>query len=1205
MSMNTEVYGYNPDYAVKPGETIEETIEFIGLSKAAFARHLGVPIGYLNRVISATIPLSVEFALKLETVTKVPASYWNSLEANYRTQLNRLAVLQPEDRKWLKEQPRKEMLERGWIVGETELDQFRSALSFYRVADRKAWLEVWEAPLAAARVSPKYKVSPAAVAAFVRAGEIEAESIPCQPYSAEAFRTALAACRALAARSMTRETLLEMRSHCANAGVALVFVRSVAGAPLNGVTRWLGKDKAMILLSLRTGNEDVIWFSFFHEARHILDEKKKTSFLTGRAWSDSPDEKSLRRLLSGRNSPDAIVCRSDAVAARVMATLRKIGKEVPKDVLVAGFNDIGYAATLDITSVKVPSADIARFAFRSLMARMADPSLMPHEQVLPAPLTVRGSTIAYNIAGLKMSSAGISVAKGKLVLSDSIVFGNRVSGDPGNVGSDLALTTADGYADVSYSLLTATDSTSASAAIAGNLNFVKGVAGGDPLFVTTSEDAQSHVSGWTATSLSARYKASDIEQVLAFDVHLRTSAGYVTNGAPTVWLKAEKGVISPAIDAGDPSEECVEPEPNGLCRNAGFYGNTPEASKTVTSEIPLGFTDVTVDYPDGYSRPVIGFTVTGDPGCVVNAMASVKIGDADPFDLQLPGCVAGGTKEITLSDYYDRGTPIRVMFSGESSAGSVTPKQYDFEVDRDPAPWSGHGGGEGVLHVREGAMGARDGSSWTDAFDNIDDALSLAAVDATKTNVWIAGTVVARKAVVSRAVAAAKLEILGGFAGDEDSADERKQHYSTLDGEDLQDMVSINNAAGHDVVFERIRFTRGLNRALNKSGNGAIAIFDCRFLNNGTAVRGQSGRGVYLSGSAALTAAVISNCVFAGNAQCRYETPDSYGGKGFAIYAENFASLTVDDTLFVTNGAGPGSATGWNTVGREGHFFGSAIYASASPVTARRCQFRANRATSYSSSGGCVWLEGACGGSVFDHCLWTGNYEAWGHGGSASASTRAGALVVNLSGATSTVTVRHSTIAYNIAELKNSAAGISVAKGKLLLSDSIVFGNRVLEASATLGADLALTTTDGYADVAYTLFSTNDVSSVGAVAVDNCELGKGVVYDDPLLATGLAEALSHVNGWSGSSHNMYYKPADIGEVAAFNVHLRGRNGYLDEKTGKVVRFGGRTSPAIDAGDPESIYENEPSPNGHQVNLGAYGNTPWATMSKGGTLILVK
>ena len=291
MSNNKEVFEYTPDYAVKPGETIEEMIEYLGLSKAAFARHLGVTIGYLNRVIAAQIPLSVEFALKLETVTNVPASYWNALEANYRTRLNRLVDLSEEDRKWLKEQPRKEMIARGWIVGETDLELFRSALSFYRVADRKAWLKVWEAPLAAARVSPKYKVSPAAVAAFVRAGEIEAESVSCRSYSTEAFRRALAACRALAAMTMTRETLLEMRRLCAEAGVALVFIKSVQGAPLNGVTRWLNKDKAMILLSLRTGDEGVIWFSFFHEARHILDEKKKTSFLTGQAWADSSDEK--------------------------------------------------------------------------------------------------------------------------------------------------------------------------------------------------------------------------------------------------------------------------------------------------------------------------------------------------------------------------------------------------------------------------------------------------------------------------------------------------------------------------------------------------------------------------------------------------------------------------------------------------------------------------------------------------------------------------------------------------------------------------------------------------------------------------------------------------------------------------------------------------------------------------------------------------
>jgi hypothetical protein len=38
------------------------------------------------------------------------------------------------------------------------------------------------------------------------------------------------------------------------------------------------------------------------------------------------------------------------------------------------------------------------------------------------------------------------------------------------------------------------------------------------------------------------------------------------------------------------------------------------------------------------------------------------------------------------------------------------------------------------------------------------------------------------------------------------------------------------------------------------------------------------------------------------------------------------------------------------------------------------------------------------------------------------------------------------------------------------------------------------------------------------------------------------------------------------------------------------------SPAIDAGDPNSDYSNEPWPNGGRVNMGAYGNTKEATRS---------
>ncbi|NIT61370.1 MAG: hypothetical protein GWN00_35740, partial [Aliifodinibius sp.] len=38
------------------------------------------------------------------------------------------------------------------------------------------------------------------------------------------------------------------------------------------------------------------------------------------------------------------------------------------------------------------------------------------------------------------------------------------------------------------------------------------------------------------------------------------------------------------------------------------------------------------------------------------------------------------------------------------------------------------------------------------------------------------------------------------------------------------------------------------------------------------------------------------------------------------------------------------------------------------------------------------------------------------------------------------------------------------------------------------------------------------------------------------------------------------------------------------------------SPCIDRGDPTDEFENEPEPNGGRINMGAYGNTPEATLS---------
>ena len=46
--------------------------------------------------------------------------------------------------------------------------------------------------------------------------------------------------------------------------------------------------------------------------------------------------------------------------------------------------------------------------------------------------------------------------------------------------------------------------------------------------------------------------------------------------------------------------------------------------------------------------------------------------------------------------------------------------------------------------------------------------------------------------------------------------------------------------------------------------------------------------------------------------------------------------------------------------------------------------------------------------------------------------------------------------------------------------------------------------------------------------------------------------------------------------------------------------------AIDAGSRSTPYANEPEPNGRRVNLGRYGNTQWASLSRSkGLYILVR
>ncbi|NTW88113.1 MAG: ImmA/IrrE family metallo-endopeptidase [Desulfobulbaceae bacterium] len=285
-------YEFVPDYAVPPGLTLLEVMESLEMTQKELAIRTGLTEQTLIRIFKGEQPISYETANRMELVTQVPASMWNNLEAQYREQLAKHEERQrlEADRAWLKTLPIQELIARGCL--EAELDEvslLRKTLAFFGVGNVHAWHEIWKNPAVAARRSSCFESQPGVAAAWIRQGELQAHQIQCAPFSKARFTQALKEIRLL-----TREDLAvvvpQLKETCAAAGVAIALVREMKKVPWGGATKWLTPNKAMILLNLRGKSEDKFWFSFFHEACHVIKDKKKDLFINDGS-NDDPREK--------------------------------------------------------------------------------------------------------------------------------------------------------------------------------------------------------------------------------------------------------------------------------------------------------------------------------------------------------------------------------------------------------------------------------------------------------------------------------------------------------------------------------------------------------------------------------------------------------------------------------------------------------------------------------------------------------------------------------------------------------------------------------------------------------------------------------------------------------------------------------------------------------------------------------------------------
>ena len=272
---------FQPDFAIHPGETLAETLEDLGMSQAELAQRMGRPLQMVSEIIQAKKAITAETAIQIERATGVPANFWNASQRNYEATLARLQ----EDRdlapvsSWLNQFPLKALIQLHWLPHcHSPAEQLRALLNFFGVAGIKEWNTLWTTPAVAFHKSTAFQANPMAAAAWLRQGERLAHHIRTEPYNPNAFLKALHEIRTLTA---SHDPLFVSRATdlCRAAGVALVIVPELPATRAYGATRWLTPTKAILQLSLRGKTDDLLWFTFFHEAAHILKHGKRDAFI--------------------------------------------------------------------------------------------------------------------------------------------------------------------------------------------------------------------------------------------------------------------------------------------------------------------------------------------------------------------------------------------------------------------------------------------------------------------------------------------------------------------------------------------------------------------------------------------------------------------------------------------------------------------------------------------------------------------------------------------------------------------------------------------------------------------------------------------------------------------------------------------------------------------------------------------------------------
>jgi LacI family transcriptional regulator len=159
--------------------------------------------------------------------------------------------------------------------------------------------------------------------------------------------------------------------------------------------------RSIALIGGPLGNHDAIERERgYREALADLLPLAKAQVIAGE-FTEESGYRAGQELLGMRERPDAVFASNDMMAIGCLFALTEAGINVPRDIGLAGFDDIPIAryVTPPLTTVRVRIAELGQMALEGVLASLAaGDDRQPSHQTLRAELVIRSSSARLGAA---------------------------------------------------------------------------------------------------------------------------------------------------------------------------------------------------------------------------------------------------------------------------------------------------------------------------------------------------------------------------------------------------------------------------------------------------------------------------------------------------------------------------------------------------------------------------------------------------------------------------------------------------------------------------------------------------------------------------------------------------------------------------------------------------------------------------------------